>query len=108
MQSPFSGSFFENYAILELYKNLTALQKRVSFSYYRDSNGKEIDLLIEMNGKIHPIEIKKAAMPKRTEINKFNLLEKDELSIGAGGIVCLIPEVVAIDQMNSFVPVNLI
>jgi len=59
-----------------------------STSYYKDSNGKEIDLLIEQDSKFYPIEIKKTSTPKNADIKAFGDFAKIEKS-GYGNLICL-------------------
>ena len=92
----------------ELLKNYSYSQSKVNLTYYRDSNAKEIDVLIEENGRIHPLEIKKSANPNRREIKKYEVLEKTGMQTGAGGIICMCEEVIPINSRNSFIPCNLI
>lgn len=108
MNGAASGHYFENYVVAELLKNYSYSQSKVNLTYYRDSNAKEIDVLIEENGKIHPLEIKKSANPNRREIKKYEVLEKTGMQIGAGGIICMCEEVIPINSRNSFIPCNLI
>lgn len=54
------GSIIENMVISELYKKRSHRGERPRFWFWRDSNGNEVDLLIEENGTIKPIEIKSA------------------------------------------------
>jgi len=42
----------------------------------RVSDQKEIDLIIEDNGKLQPIEIKKSANPKPNAVRHFSVLRK--------------------------------
>ena len=108
MNGAASGHYFENYVVAELLKNYSYSQSKVNLTYYRDSNAKEIDVLIEENGKIHPLEIKKSANPNRREIKKYEVLEKTGMQTGAGGIICMCEEVIPINSRNSFIPCNLI
>lgn len=108
MNGAASGHYFENYVVAELLKNYSYSQSKANLTYYRDSNAKEIDVLIEENGKIHPLEIKKSANPNRREIKKYEVLEKTGMQIGAGGIICMCEEVIPINSRNSFIPCNLI
>ena len=103
-----SGYYYENYAVMELVKNYAYARDSALISFYRDSNAKEIDLLVEENGRIHPLEIKKSANPDKKEIKKFSLIEKTSLQYGPGGIVCMIPSPFPIDRMNNYIPSNLI
>jgi len=103
-----SGHFFENYVVIELLKNYSYSQTKVILSYYRDSNAKEIDLFVEENNVIHPLEIKKSANPDTREIKKFDVIDKIHLQRGSGGVVCMCEEVIPIDALNCFIPCNLL
>lgn len=108
MNGAASGHYFENFVVIELLKNYSYSQNRANLTYYRDSNGKEIDIFVECNAFIHPLEIKKSANPDRREIKKFTLLDKTSAKRGNGGIVCMCEEVTPIDLHNCFIPCNLI
>lgn len=103
-----SGHFYENYVVMETVKNYAYAKDAALLSFYRDDNAKEIDLFVEENGIIHPLEIKKSANPDRKEVKKFSVVEKTSLKQGPGGIVCMFSDPVPIDAQNSFIPSNLI
>ena len=102
------GHFYENYVIMELVKNYSYSKANAILSFYRDAKAKEIDVFIEENGKIHPIEIKKSANPDRREINKYNVLNKTTIEQSFGGIICMVPKPFPIDRLNYYIPSNLI
>lgn len=104
MAGAVSGHFFENYVIMEMVKRYSASPVKVNLSYYRDSNKKEIDLVVEENGLLHPFEIKKSANPARKETGKFEVLDRSTLKRGAGGIICLAEDVLPIDQLDCYIP----
>ncbi len=108
MNGAASGHYFENYVAMELLKNFACAPAGVNMTYYRDSNAKEIDVFVEENGRIHPLEIKKSANPDRREVKKYELLDKIKLERGSGGIVCMCEEVIPIDVKNCLIPCNLI
>ena len=108
MNGAASGHYYENYVVMELIKNYAYSPAKANVTYYRDSNAKEIDLLVEENRIIHPLEIKKSANPNSREIKKFAFLDKTTLTRGNGGIVCMCQEPVPIDEQNCFIPSNLI
>ena len=58
-----SGHYYENYVVMELVKNYAYAKSKVNLTYFRDSNAKEIDVFVEENNVIHPLEIKKSAAP---------------------------------------------
>ena len=108
MNGAVSGHYFENHVIIELLKSFAYAPSKANLTYYRDSNAKEIDVFVEENGVIHPLEIKKSANPDRREVKKYELLDKVKLERGSGGIVCMCEKVIPIDAKNCFIPCNLI
>lgn len=108
MNGAASGHYFENYVVVELLKNYAYAKSKANLTYYRDSNAKEIDVFVEENNKIHPLEIKKSANPDRREVKKYEVLDKVAIERGNGGIVCMCESVIPIDPKNCFIPCNLI
>lgn len=108
MNGAASGHYFENYVVIELLKNYAYASSKACLTYYRDSNAKEIDIFVEENGEIHPLEIKKSANPDKREIKKYEVLDKAKIKHGSGGIVCMCEEVIPIDDRNCFIPCNLL
>lgn len=103
-----SGHIYENYVVMELVKNYAYARNSAFLSFYRDDKAKEIDIFIEENGMIHPLEIKKSANPEKKEVKKFSVIEKTSLKRGSGGIICMFPIPFPIDAENSLIPSNLI
>jgi len=83
-----AGAFFETFVITEIIKSYKHNAVPVDLYYYRDSDGKEIDLLIYQNGIFHPIEIKKTSTPMPNDIKAFDTFSKIE-KIGFGNLICL-------------------
>ncbi len=108
MNGAASGRYYGNYVVAELLKGYAYSKANANLSYYRDSNAKEIDVFVETDGLIHPLEIKKSALPDRREVKKYELLDKASVPRGCGGIVCMCGEPMPIDDKNFFVPSNLI
>jgi hypothetical protein len=52
------GSLFENMVIVDVIKNFNNQGIRHSLTFFRDTNQKEIDLIIEVDGKTLSVEIK--------------------------------------------------
>ena len=108
MNGAASGHYYENYVVMELVKNYAYSRSKANITYYRDSNAKEIDVLVEENNVIHPLEIKKSASPDSRESKKYSLIDKASLTRGNGGIICMCEEPIPIDSENCFIPSNLI
>ena len=84
-----NGSIFETYVVSEIVKSYLYNGVKPNLYYYRDKDGQEIDLLIEENGKLYPVEIKRKSTPDKGDIKHFdvitNILKK---SRGEGAVVC--------------------
>ncbi len=99
-----AGNFFENFVIVEIIKSYyNNGELRPPLYFYRDKEKKEIDLIIEQNGKLHPIEIKKSANPTKDMISNFKVLEKIG-EVGEGGIICMYDKLINLDEKNKVIP----
>lgn len=68
--------FFETFVMAEILKSYyNAGITEPPVYYYRDRDGREIDLLIVQDGVVHPLEIKKTANPDKGDISAFGLLD---------------------------------
>ena len=108
MNGAASGHFFENYVVSEFLRMYSYSKNKVNMTFYRDTNQKEIDIVVEENGILHPLEIKKGSNPDKKAITSFHLLEKSSLKIGEGGIICMIEKPFPLDANNNYIPCNII
>ncbi len=108
MNGAASGHFLENYVVSEMLRNASYGETEMNLNFYRDTNQKEIDLVVESEGLLHPFEIKKAASPDNKAIKSFSLLERADRDLGVGGIICMAEKPFPIDSANSLIPVNLL
>ena len=108
MNGAASGHYLENYVAAEMLRNSSYGEKKANLNFYRDTNQKEIDLVMEMDGQLHPFEIKRAASPDKKVVKAFSLLEKSGKTMGTGGIICMAASPFPIDERNSMIPVNLL
>lgn len=69
---------------------------------------KEIDLIVEENGVLHPVEIKKSASPDKSAIKAFSVLKNAGREIGSGAVICMTDRVLPFDENNFMVPSGII
>lgn len=103
-----NGAILENFVVSELLKSYHNNAKDCLLWYYRDSNSNEIDMVIESDGMLHPLEIKRSVNPGGQLISTFNLLDKASVSRGTGAILCMRPTLSAINSENYIVPIWMI
>lgn len=103
-----AGSIFETFVISEILKSYSnrGIDYRYCVSYYRGKDKKkykrdgqtiemegEIDFIIEENGVLYPIEIKKNTSETASTAGTFQVLDKVEnKKRGMGAIISLCPE----------------
>lgn len=109
-KSAYNGAIFETYVVMEIIKSYTNNGKdpRNRIYYYRDNDKKEIDLLIKDENKIYPVEIKKSANPGNKSIKNFDVVNKFGLEVGNGIVICMMENILAIDENNYYVPIEYI
>ena len=116
-----SGAFFETFVISEILKSYAnnGIDYRYCVSYYRGKDKKkiksggeeiavesEIDLIIEENGVLYPIEIKKGTSVPADQTAAFTVLDKvPDKKRGMGAIVCLCPQPGALRDNILQIPV---
>lgn len=109
-KSAYNGAIFETYIVTEIIKSFTnnGIDSKKHLYYYRDNNGKEIDLLIINNNVIYPIEIKKSANPGKEAIKNFDVVNKFSMQVGNGGVICMKEELFPIDKNNNYIPIEFV
>lgn len=108
MEGAMSGALLENYTVAEIIKTYQNAGQEPFRYYYRDKDAREIDLILERDGKLFPIEIKKMASPPKKLTKVFDLIDKSPLQRGTGAILCMADQLGAFDQNNLIVPISLI
>lgn len=103
-----NGAILENYVVAEIRKTYFNCGKEPFLYYYRDKDAREIDIVLEHDGVLNPVEIKKTSNPG-TELTKvFKLLDKSSVPRSKGAVICMKPVLSAIDRDNYIVPVWMI
>ena len=100
-----NGAVLENYVVAEIMKTYLNSGKEPYMYYYRDKDAKEIDIVIEHDGVLNPIEIKKTSNPGSELVKVFDLLDRSSTPREKGAVLCMKPELSAIDRENYIVPI---
>ena len=98
-----SAEFFETWVIGEVYKSFANSGQKAPLYYYRNFNGKEVELLILHNCVLYPCVISKSAQVQKM-YKRFNIIEAafggcTEAKTAAGSVICFVPEF-GIDKNN--------
>ena len=103
-----SGALLENFTVSELMKGYQNAGLSPYLYFYRDRDAKEIDVILEGNGKLYPLEIKKTATPDGRMVRTFDVIEKSPLTRGTGAVLCMAQEFSAFDRDDLIVPIWMI
>jgi len=119
-----AGNFFETFVVNEIIKTYTNEGKDYSkrVYYYRGfdkpylkkdernnfSFETEIDLIIEENGVLYPIEIKKKDNPDIYDAKAFDVLKRDKKNIGVGVIISMNKNKIFLNNNVLLLPIEYI
>jgi predicted AAA+ superfamily ATPase len=97
-----NGAMLETYAFGEILKSFWHNGKDArNIYFYRDSNKKEIDFILEKNMTLYPVEVKKTASPSSDDYANLNLIANLKKPVGKGALICLNPEIMPIPKKNA-------
>lgn len=108
MNGAINGAILENYTVAEIRKTWLNSAKECLMHYYRDKDTNEIDMVVEADGELHPLEIKKSTNPATELASAFKVLDKGSVPRGTGAILCLREEISAIDRNTFILPIWMI
>lgn len=103
-----SGSMLETYAISEILKSYYYTGFQPGLYFYRDKDQKEIDLIIEYDQTIHPIEFKKTATPSLNAAKHFHVLDRLNVKIDQGIVFCFKEKPTPLSKGVTAVPISYI
>lgn len=55
---------------------------RPPLTFFRNNDKKEIDLLLDIDGRLHPVEVKSTASPGKGDLRNFSAIDP----VAAGGV----------------------
>lgn len=102
-----SGAFFETFVFCEILKSFTnaGIDPKAYLYFYRDKDDNEIDFIINYDGKLHPIEVKKNSNPNAGDIRAFRFTEGDgAYERGNGAVICTNDAVLPLSETDSIMP----
>ncbi|MBQ6260949.1 MAG: ATP-binding protein [Firmicutes bacterium] len=103
-----NGALLENFTVSEIMKSYQNAGLEPYLYFYRDRDAKEIDVVLEGDGKLCPLEIKKTAAPDKRLTRVFSVIDKSTLQLGTGAILCMADHFSAFDRDNLIVPIWMI
>lgn len=102
-----AGHVFETFVVSEILKSyLNAGSGIRDVWFYRDSRKREIDLVIQRDRVLHPVEVKTAGLVRADAVKNFQALAGfDGFAVGAGAVVCQTPQPYLVTENVQAIPV---
>ena len=105
--STINGALFETYVVSEILKSYWHNGERPDLYFFRDAkNNREIDLLLEAQNKIWPIEIKLTSSPNLHMAKNFEII--DPAKRGKGAIICTAEKFMPMNKNIMMIPASYI
>ena len=100
------GALFEGWVVSETVKAFASLGRKADIYYWRSHDGLEVDLLIQIGTKIHPVEIKLTATPTPHHLKPLNSFRKlaGKDAAEKGLLVCRVKEMKPLPDNNLALP----
>jgi len=98
------GAFYETFVVTEIIKSYWYHGQEAPIYYYRDKEGHEIDVLIERDNILFPVEIKLASAFHKRDLKNISYFRERFSGVGKGAIVSLSPRRIPIDRENDVIP----
>jgi predicted AAA+ superfamily ATPase len=105
MAGSMAGAILETYVVGEILKSYYHNGEEPAMYFYRDMDQKEIDIVLEQDGTLYPVEIKRNATPSLGDYRNFKQLEKLGKKLGLGAVLCLRQERIALSREVVSIPV---
>lgn len=101
-----SGAILESFVFAEILKSWHNQGQRPTFYSYRDKDKREIDLLISHDGRLWPVEVKKAALVREADLAAFRTLAGRGTPVGHGAVISLTAERMPLNREVDVIPVG--
>ncbi|WP_319525167.1 ATP-binding protein [uncultured Desulfosarcina sp.] len=90
---PIQGALFETFVVMEIVKLIQKLPIQPNLYHFRSHSGAEVDLILELDGRLYPVEIKSKSNPTRKDIRGFQAFRDcfPKENIQKGLVICAVP-----------------
>ncbi len=88
MNSGYAGAILETWVYGQLVRSFANAGVRPQLTYYRDRNGAEVDFLIEKNGCLYPMEVKRSSSPSINDLRWSKTIPLGQNTLCPGIVFC--------------------
>ncbi len=88
MQSTYAGAILETWVFGQLMRRFANAGIRPRISYFRNLDGGEVDFLLEQNGRIYPMEVKRSSSPSSADLKWARSIPPGQALLMPGIVFC--------------------
>lgn len=88
MNSGYAGAILETWVYGQLVRSFANAGVRSQLTYYRDRNGAEVDFLLEKNGCLYPMEVKRSSSPSTDDLRWVKHIPLGSNELRPGIVFC--------------------
>lgn len=106
---PMTGALFESFVISEIRKVMTTLTQKAAFYHWRLHSGSEVDLILERDNTLYPIEIKLTSHPSKKDTRGITAFRSNypNRSIAPGLVIAPVEKIEKLSEGSFAIPWNL-
>ena len=107
---PAMGAVFETAVVSEIRKQANALPTKPKMYHWRSAGGAEVDVILERDGKLYPLEVKAGTNPSRSDTSGITALRRayPNLEIQPGLVIAPVDEPRRLCENDFALPWNLV
>jgi len=103
-----AGALFETFVVGEIIRSYWNHGQEVSLWYFRTKEKDEVDIVIEKDGKLYPIEIKLASRITAQKIKGIKSLAKTKAILGKSLVISTAKKAYSLDKNTLVVPYTIV
>lgn len=101
-----AGALLETWVVGQILESWWGAGRDAPLYHLRTRDGSEVDLVLEVDGKLHGIEVKRSATVKREWRHRFAPLERLGPPRGHSAVLCLAPDEVPLSEDITALPIG--
>ncbi|MBR5195415.1 MAG: ATP-binding protein [Akkermansia sp.] len=88
MNSGYAGAILETWVYGQLVRSYANAGQPLRLSYFRDRNGAEVDFVLEKNGCLYPMEVKRSSSPSTSDLRWVSHIPPGSSELRPGIVFC--------------------
>jgi uncharacterized protein len=103
---PLWGALFETAVVAEIRKQCSFMSPKPKMYHWRTYAGAEVDIILEYDGRIYPIEAKAATNPSRRDTSGISAFRHryPEMVVGKGLVLAPVERIIPLSETDYAVP----